>query len=101
MDAPSTVIVPAGPSSPNILAFAYPNESALSIVPFIALTVLKRASPLRSKNFGAAVTDRMPKIIMTTSNSINVKPFCFFTTCFPSNVVASTTSYLLNYVNNI
>jgi hypothetical protein len=45
--------------------------------PLAALTLAMRASPPRSAKRGNAVAAKIPKITMTTINSINVKPDCF------------------------
>lgn len=44
--------------------------------------VLAWVSLPKFKNLGAAVTDRIPSIMMTRSSSMSVNPFCFFIIIF-------------------
>src|SRR5690349_15766335 len=44
--------------------------------PAMPCTEASSASLVRSMNLGNATADRMPRMMMTTINSINVKPFC-------------------------
>src|SRR6185436_4073537 len=52
-------------ANPDVAADATPCVAAVS------------ASEERFMNFGSAVAARMPRITITTTSSINVKPFCF------------------------
>jgi len=51
---------------------------AARIDPSTLLITAIFASVLMSINFGSAVAARIPRITMTTINSIKVKPVCFF-----------------------
>ena len=46
--------------------------------PFAAVTLATRASLLRSTNFGNAIADKIPRMTITITSSISVKPDCFF-----------------------
>lgn len=68
----ATVLLPA------INDFELIKVSAPLIADSNPFTVEARASDCRLINLGAAVTAKIPKIIITTTNSIKVKPLCFF-----------------------
>lgn len=68
--------------TPKFIAAAEDNEAAVDVVAALS------ASTLRSTNLGKAVAARMPRITITTTSSIRVKPACRFICCsFRSNTV--------------
>src|ERR1700722_8059186 len=64
----------AVPGVPLAIDMPRASAAALRTVPARALIVAVRAVVSRVMNFGMAKAARMPKMVMTTTSSINVKP---------------------------
>ena len=60
------------PSKTDLL---YTKETELFTAPTNPCTALIRASRCKSMNLGIAIADKIPKITITTTSSIRVKPF--------------------------
>src|SRR5664279_831486 len=78
-----TLFVPSidtADAAPKPCAKAVPCAMAAAdrTAPSAPLSEASRASLDRSENFGNAVAAKMPRITITTINSISVKPCCFF-----------------------